>query len=89
VDHVEGIDIVIDTGLGDHKLQYLAGAWGLFQYFMLRSVLNSSNVMDIGHLSPEVNLFDDRSVVLGVMSPVWICSMVRRSERDPFQIMEA
>jgi len=26
--------------------------------------------MDTGHLSPEVNLLDDRPVVLGFMSPV-------------------
>ena len=88
VDHVEGTDKVIDTGLGDHVIIPGRG-WGLLLYFMLRSVLNSSHVMDIGYLSPEVNLLDDGSVVVGFTNPVWICSMVCRYKSDPFRIMEA
>jgi hypothetical protein len=69
VDHVVGTDYVIDTGLGD-QVTIPGRGWGLLLYFMLRSVLNSSHVIVIGHLSPEVNLFGDRSVVLGCIDGV-------------------
>jgi hypothetical protein len=88
VDHVEGTDKVIWHWAGWPQVMIPSRGWGLLLYFMLRSVLNSRHVMDIGHLSPEVYLLDDTSV-LGFMSPVWIRSIVRRSESDPFLIMEA
>jgi hypothetical protein len=50
--------------------------------------VNSSYVMDLGHLSAEVNLFDDRAVVLGCINWAWICSMVFTDESNTFQIME-
>lgn len=69
VDHVEETDKVMDSGLGDH-IAIPGRGWGLLLYFVLGSVLDSSLIMDSGHLSPEVNLLDDGSVVLGFMSPV-------------------